>query len=149
MKADSWMDKTILAVFASMAALSAAQMPFDWEAWVSSRDWGVALVLSVQPMPARSIFLETPAGVGSASGVVRIMFPDGCRVWAQVPGGKVAAGELPQHKCSGLAAGQYRIGVFRRGWLSGRLKLTDIKDQNESRDNKTEQCNGVQADGCM
>ena len=138
MKADSWFDKAILAVFSIMAALGAVQMPFDWEGWVSSTDWGVVLVQSLQPMPARSIFVETPTGVGSASGVVRIMFPDGCRVWAQVPGGKVAAGELPQHKCSGLAAGQYRVGVFRRGWFSGRLRLTDIKDQDESRDNKTE-----------
>lgn len=138
MKADSLIDKAILAVFASMAALGAVQMPFDWEGWASSTDWGVVLVQSLQPMPARSIFVETPTGVGSTSNVVRIIFPDGCRVWAQVPGGKVAAGELPQHKCSGLAAGQYRVGVFRRGWFSGRLKLTDIKDQDESPNNKTE-----------
>jgi hypothetical protein len=110
-----------------VAVLSLAQ-PFlaDLETVASSKQSDYVNVTGVEAIAAWISFSEVATGVGSTSTTVAARHPEVCKVWAEVSAGGVAVGELPARYCRLLGPGQRHIALYRRGWFTGRLTLTDL-----------------------
>lgn len=96
------------------------------EVMVSTKQVDYVRVTGVEAIAPWTSFAEVATGVGSTSTAVAAQHPEACKVWAEVPGSGVAAGEVPAAFCRLLQPGQRHIALYRRGWLTGRLTLTDL-----------------------
>jgi hypothetical protein len=92
----------------------------------SSKGADYATVSSLQPVPPWTTFAEVATGVAGTSSPVRQEHGEACRLWMAVPGGGVAEGDLDPAFCRSVRVGHRHIALYRRGWFSGRLTLTDL-----------------------
>ena len=111
-----------------MLAILALSVPFFAEIDMlgSAKQVDYVTITATQPLDAWISFSAVSSGVGSTSTTVAAKHPEACRVWAMLPGSGVATGDLRAAFCRSLRPAQRHIAIYQRGWITGRLTITDL-----------------------